>query len=92
MVKLSPVVEVAEITELSEFSVYPNPVTNQITIKTTAKLVGAAYTIYDNMGKMVLSGQLNAENTIIELGNLSGGIYLFSVGENNKQTFKVIKE
>ena len=92
VVKLSPVVEVAEITELSEFSVYPNPVTNQITIKTTAKLVGAAYTIYDNMGKMVLSGQLNAENTIIELGNLSGGIYLFSVGENNKQTFKVIKE
>jgi hypothetical protein len=26
------------------------------------------------------------------LGNLSAGIYLFSVGENVKQTFKVIKE
>ncbi len=29
---------------------------------------------------------------VIELGNLSGGIYLFSVGDNLKQTFKVIKE
>jgi len=29
---------------------------------------------------------------LIELGNLSGGIYKFSVGENMKQTFKVIKQ
>ena len=46
----------------------------------------------DNKGKLVLSGKIIAENTVIELGNLSGGIYLFSVGENLKQTFKVIKE
>jgi hypothetical protein len=39
-----------------------------------------------------LSGKIISENTTIELGNLSGGIYLFSVGENLKQTFKVIKE
>ena len=31
-------------------------------------------------------------NTTIEINDLSGGIYTFSVGENKKQTFKVIKE
>ena len=36
--------------------------------------------------------KINSENTVIELGNLSGGIYLFTVGENMKQTFRVIKE
>jgi hypothetical protein len=41
---------------------------------------------------VVLSGKINSENTVIELGNLSGGIYLFTVGENMKQTFRVIKE
>ena len=92
VVKLSPAVGVVEITELSEFSVFPNPTTNQITVKVNPKLVGAFYTVFDNMGKMVLSGQLNSENTIIELGNLSGGIYLLNVGENSQQTFKVIKE
>ena len=92
VVKLSPTVGVDEITKQKMFSVYPNPASNQITIKATAKLVGAAYTVFDNMGKMVLSGQLKTENTVIELGNLSDGIYLFSIGENNKQTFKVIKE
>ncbi len=92
VVKLSPHIGVAEITKLSEFSVYPNPTNNQVTVKANSKLVGKAYIIYDNMGKMVLSGQINAENTVIELGNLPDGIYLFNVGENNKQTFRTIKE
>ena len=90
VVKLSSTVGVNEIIELNDFSVYPNPTSNQITLKTNNQLIGAFYTIYDNMGKTVLSGQINAEQTVIELGNLSGGIYLFSIGEN-KQSFKVIK-
>ena len=74
------------------FSVYPNPAQSIINVKADAKLLGSVYTVYDNTGKSVLTGKINSENTVIELGNLSGGIYLFSVGENMKQTFKVIKE
>ena len=85
-------VGINEFTQDNLFSVYPNPAKSQINVKTDAKLLGSVYTIYDNTGKLVLSGKINSENTVIELGNLSGGIYLFSVGENLKQTFKVIKE
>ena len=74
------------------FSVYPNPANNQINVKTDAKLLGSVYIVYDNTGKLVLTGKINSENTVIEFGNLSDGIYLFSVGENLKQTFKLIKE
>ena len=56
------------------------------------KLFGSIYTINDNTGKIVLSGKINSVNTIIELGNLSGGTYLLSIGENLKQTFKIRKE
>jgi hypothetical protein len=44
------------------------------------------------MGKVVLSGKIIAEITSVEMENLSAGIYLFSVGENVKHTFKVIKK
>jgi hypothetical protein len=74
------------------FTVYPNPAQSLVNVKADAKLIGTVFTIYDNTGKVVLSGTINAENTSVELGNLSAGIYLFSVGENVKQTFKVIKE
>ena len=74
------------------FSVFPNPATKQIDVKADATLLGSNYSIYDNTGKSVLKGKINSANTVIELGSLSGGVYLFSVGENLKQTFKVIKE
>ena len=74
------------------FSVFPNPAQSVINVKAASRLVGEIYSIYDKAGKVVLTGKLNSENTTIELGNLSGGIYMFSVGENMKQTFKVIKE
>jgi len=74
------------------FSVFPNPAQSVINVKADSKLIGDVYSIYDNTGRVVLTGKLNSENTTIELNNLSGGIYMFSVGENMKQTFKVIKE
>ena len=85
-------VGINEFTQDNLFSVYPNPAKSQINVKADAKLLGSVYNVYDNVGKVVLSGKINSENTVIELGNLSGGVYLFSVGENLKQTFKVIKE
>jgi hypothetical protein len=79
--------------QLNVISIHPNPAKSQITVKVAAILVGSNYIIHDLLGKIVLKGNLNAENTMIELGNLSGGIYLISIENNNlKQTFKVIKE
>ena len=83
---------VNEFSQDNLFSVYPNPSQSVINVKADNKIIGEVYFIYDNTGRVVLTGKLNSENTTIELGNLSGGIYMFSVGENMKQSFKVIKE
>jgi hypothetical protein len=85
-------VGINEISSNNIFSVFPNPAQSLINVKADIKLLGSAYVIYDNTGKTILKGIITSEITIIELGNLSGGIYLFSVGENLKQSFKVIKE
>ena len=85
-------VGINEVSQSNLFSVYPNPAQSVITVNTDAKLVGSLFAIYDNAGKLVKTGNIKSENTTIELGNLSSGIYMFSLGENMKQTFKVIKE
>ncbi len=78
---------------LNVISIYPNPAKNQVTVKVAAKSVGSDYIILDFLGKIVLKGKLNTENTMIELGNLRGGVYSLTISDNNlKQTFKVIKE
>ncbi len=86
------ITEIKEVSQSNLFSVFPNPAQHIINVKADAKLLESVYTIYDNTGKVVLSGKINSENTIIEIGNLSGGIYLFSFRDNLKQTFKIIKE
>ncbi len=76
----------------SEFDLYPNPTTKQLNLMVDSNLLGSVYTVYDNTGKLVLTGKINTENTSVELGNLSAGLYLFRMGENFTQTIKVIKE
>jgi hypothetical protein len=72
--------------------IYPNPAQSIVNVKADTKLIGSLYAIYDNTGKIVFSGTINSENISVDMGNLSTGIYLFSVGENVKQILKVIKE
>jgi hypothetical protein len=85
-------VVVNEVSQSKLFSVFPNPAQSEINVNLDPKLVGSLFTIYDNTGKAVKTGKINSENTTIEISDLSVGIYTFSVGENKKQTFKVIKE
>lgn len=73
-------------------SLFPNPTTNQINVKADYKLIGTAYIVYDNLGKIVFSGIINNENTLIEMENLPGGIYMLSVGNSSKQIIKIIKQ
>jgi hypothetical protein len=85
-------VGLTESSNQSNFSIYPNPAKSTINIKADKKLIGENFFIYDNLGKSVLTGKISSENTTIDLGILSSGVYLFSIGENIKQTFKVVKE
>jgi len=73
------------------FSIFPNPTQSLINVKVDSKYTGAVYSIYENTGKAVLTGKINSENTTIDLGNLSGGLYMFMIGDNMKQNFKIIK-
>jgi hypothetical protein len=73
------------------FSVFPNPAQNFINIKADSKLVGSFYSILDNSGRIVLNGKITSETTTIDLDNLSEGIYMVSIAENKKQSFRVIK-
>ena len=74
------------------FFLYPNPTQHVVNVQTETKFIGSIYIVYDNTGRIVLTGKISDEITSIDMGELSGGIYLISLGENMKQSFKVIKE
>jgi hypothetical protein len=85
---------IANVDELPTVSVSisPNPTTSKITVKASLVLIGEEFTIYDQLGKAVKSGIITAEETEIDLSNLSEGVYLFKAGTEMQETFKIIKQ
>ena len=69
---------------VGNFEFYPNPTTNQITLKVDNQLLGSVYTIYDTIGKSVLNGEISSELNVIDLGNLSNGVYIIEVASEGK--------
>jgi len=76
----------------SVYSIYPNPATNSIKVTMTKQLIGSAYVIMDAVGKVVMKGVLNTDNSTININELSQGFYFFSIGDDMKHTVKIIKQ
>lgn len=79
VVKLSSFVGVNKLLPQKTLKVYPNPTKNNVMITIDAKSMGAFYTIYNNLGQLVQSGQLQKSNTTVKLADLQNGIYTIKV-------------
>jgi uncharacterized repeat protein (TIGR01451 family) len=74
----------------SNYSLYPNPTSSEITI-TSDKFTNEPYTLYDQMGRTVGSGNLTGTSTTLSLSTLSKGIYILKV-EGAFESAIVVKE
>lgn len=85
-------VSVDELSDRAGIVIYPNPATELITVVANANVAGSAYTITDLLGKTVLTGKLVSGSSKIALNSLPVGMYILKIGEQNTQTFKVLKQ
>lgn len=77
---------------VANISIFPNPTNDLITIKGGNTISGELYTITDQSGKQVLSGKLINATTTVDISQLATGIYLFQIGEQKRETFKIVKK
>ena len=78
-----------------EFSVYPNPTTSYILLKTDKEdLSGLSYQLFDMNGKQLSNHNISNTITEIELGQYATGSYLLKVSNTHQslKTFKIIKK
>ena len=72
---------------------FPNPTTGVLNIKADDyKSIGEKYFLTNSLGQLVFSGTISAERTIIEMHQLTSGVYFLQIADNRKQIYKVIKE
>ena len=75
--------------ELEQFTSYPNPAVDEITLLSGPNFTGTTYTICDTFGKTVLTGRIIAEQTSIELLGLAEGLYFLNA---RNVSHKIIKQ
>jgi|TARA_R110000787_G_scaffold41071_19_gene101707 serine protease AprX len=78
---------------LSNFALYPNPVSSRINISFPEGVSNATFTIYSILGNKVLSTEISRNLNSVNMEALNSGMYIASISSNNKQiSFKIIKE
>jgi len=78
---------------LSNFALYPNPVSSRINISFPQQIQDAQFTIHSILGNEILSTQISTTNNVVDIETLTAGMYIATITSNNKSiSFKVIKE
>ncbi len=76
----------------NSFKLYPNPVKDFITIETNSS-DNAILNVFDINGQIILSKELKATSTKLNISNLPTGVYMFQISnEAGIVTKKVIKD
>jgi plastocyanin len=67
-----------------DFTIYPNPADNLMTIRTNNNLTGNQFVITDQTGRQVFNGKLVDDATPVNISQLTPGIYFVQIaGQRN---------
>ena len=76
--------------DTNTLKLYPNPVVSFLNVNIDSNLINQPYSIIDGLGRVVLNGKLNEVDTVINVEQLSKGIYYLKISGNSASKF--IKE
>jgi hypothetical protein len=72
--------------------IYPNPASNTLKIEVNKTLISTNYFIFDMLGRSILYGKINSENTSVDISSLNKGIYMLCLEKKSKNLLKIIKK
>jgi subtilisin family serine protease len=78
---------------LSNFALYPNPVSFQVNVSFPEGIINAHFSLYNILGKRVLQTEISLDQKSVEMSHLNRGMYIATIeSEGNSISFKLIKE
>lgn len=78
---------------LSNFALYPNPVSDRINVSFPQQLSEAQFTVHSILGNQVMNTTITSEVNTVNLETLTTGMYIATITSNNQSiSFKLIKK
>ena len=76
-----------------EFNIYPNPVTNELSVEFPSAVTQATISVYSVLGTLVYSSTMEQWNSKINTSEWNTGVYLMNINAANfSQTKRIIKQ
>ena len=66
---------VENLSSATSLSIYPNPASNQLNITVSESLLGENYSLYNSVGQLVLTNNIQSTQTTLDISNLAQGTY-----------------
>lgn len=77
----------------TNYIVYPNPTKEQCTLYTGGSMAAIQkYTIINSLGEVLLKGQFTGSSTLINMKDLSSGVYYLQMMNGDGKVLKMVKE
>ena len=73
--------------DLASVRIYPNPVSETLTVDLGSRFGIETYSIYNMLGKLVYKGRLSSSVERVDVSELSTGIYLLNLGRLGTRKF-----
>lgn len=90
---LNTLVLTTENIQNTEFSVYPNPVSDQLFIETSGNNKAIKAVLYSTLGTKIWEQNLNSQNQNLNFSELRNGVYLLTLATDlSSQTIKIVKK
>jgi hypothetical protein len=90
ILKLSSVVGLDEM-EFKEFSIYPNPVSQSFTLSTELEAIGHSFVIVDQLGKVLLEGEITSTSLDFDASSFPSGTYYLLL-QDGRNSIEIVKQ
>ncbi|OYU79100.1 MAG: hypothetical protein CFE23_15695 [Flavobacterium sp. BFFFF1] len=82
--------EVPSLQLSDRITVYPNPTVAKVFFESKQSLSNENVAVFNEAGQLVVQAKVTSDNAV-DLSQLSQGIYLIQLANDNTKTFKIIK-
>ena len=76
----------------SLFSIFPNPACNEININSNNSIIGRRFSVYNHIGKVILTGKIDLFSERIFLTGILDGLYIFEIEGYGNCSFVISKD
>ena len=72
----------------NSISVFPNPTQNSLSIQVSEPLIGSAFEIIDQQGRVLKTGEMQSQVQVIAISEIKQGIYTVRIAGRNLKFMK----